>query len=130
MIEGFKGLHAEGKSHNDVKLVLFRKSNLNYFPRDLGKHFPNLTDLFIIGSGLKEVTKNDLKGLEGLTCLHIRNCQLTTLPDDLFTEMPNLREVSFCGNKIDFASSELLKPLIGREIIRLGDLENWKISLK
>src|SRR5690349_14285385 len=110
VIKEFKGVHKAGKSDKDVRIVWFNKANVNHFPRGLEKHFPNLTHLFIFVCGIKEISRNDLKGLEGLVYLRIENCQLTSLPDDLFTEMPNLRVVLFYGNKIEFASSEFLKP--------------------
>lgn len=71
--------------------------------------------MVIIDCGLKEISKNDLKGLEGLVGLWMEYCQLASLPDDLFSDMPNLREIGFQGNQIEFASSNLLKPLIGRK---------------
>src|SRR5690349_17784346 len=65
------GDHKRGKSHKDVQCVQFRCRSLNYFPRGLQKHFPNITKLIILRGGIKEITKNDLEGLEGLVGLYI-----------------------------------------------------------
>src|SRR5690349_9379902 len=85
VIKEFKGVHEEGKSHQDVKCVYFYITNVNHFPQGLHKHFPNLTYLVIHGGGIKKISKNDLKGLGGLVRLWIEKCELTSLPDDLFT---------------------------------------------
>lgn len=128
MIKEFKGIHEEGKSHNDVQDVQFFGTNVDFFPRGLSNHFPNLTHLTIICGGFKEISKMDLVGLEGLVHLQIRNSEMTSLPDDLFTAVPNLREVNFCVNKIEFASSEILKPLIGRKNVRVCLRKNKSID--
>lgn len=114
-IKEFKGKHVKGKGSKDVKRISFDSNAIvEYFPRDLHKHFPNLTHLSICDCGIKEVSLRDVKGLVNLVSLGIRNCKLTSLPDDLLIAMPNLRSVYFENNNIEFASSRLLEPLVGR----------------
>lgn len=115
VIKSFKGKHLFGKSEVNVKELNFNTGpKLLYFPRELNKYFPNLTYLRFSRCGIKTISKQDLSGLEMLKAFWIDNCRLTSLPDDLLTNMPNLRTVSFSQNHIEFASSNLLKPLIGR----------------
>lgn len=127
-IKRIKGIHKEGKSDKDVELVWFVNTKVNYFPRGLQNHFPNLNHLTIYSSGIKEISKNDFKGLEELVTLQIENSQLTSLPDDLFTEMANLEIVSFLENQIELTSSELLKPLLGREDVEVDLRDNKNID--
>src|SRR5690349_9448748 len=104
VIKSFKGDHHEGKSHKDIKYVHFQNTaTVNYFPRGIFKHFSNLTHLRVNG-GIKEISKKDLEGLEGLEALFLQNCNIISLPDDLFSKMPNLQIVGLDGNKIVFAS--------------------------
>lgn len=66
VIKLFKGVHLDGKSNEDIILISFDKTNVEYFPRDLHKHFPNLKRVYISECGLKEILRWDLKGLCGL----------------------------------------------------------------
>lgn len=115
-IRSFKGEHEDGQTNADVKAILFREAKVEYFPRKLHEIFPNLTHLEISDSGFKTISAEDLIGLENLLEFSIINTDLTTLPDDLFANMPNLKAIWFSNNKIEFATSKLLKPFIGRSI--------------
>lgn len=127
-IKQFKGVHALGRSNEDIEAIWFVDSIVEYFPRDLQEHFPNLKHLNISRCGLKEISRFNLKGLEGLLGIWIQNCQLTTLPDNLFRKMSNLKSVKFANNKIEFASSKFLEPLIGRDNVSVSLLGNRKIN--
>src|SRR5690349_16112580 len=78
-------------------------------------HFHNHTTLIIIDSAIKEISKNDLAGLQGLVRFYIQMIGLMSLPEDSFTKMPNLRIISCSGNQIEFTFSKFLEPLLGRQ---------------
>lgn len=53
----------------------------------------------------------DLIGLENLEELDLNENELTSLPDDLFTDMEKLKGVNFNHNRLERLSSKLLKPV-------------------
>lgn len=111
----FKGEHWTEKSNDDVRSLEFFNTVVRYFPKDLLRFFPHVPRIEITNCGLKQISRQDLNGLEHLEVLQLVNCNLKTLPDDLFTNMPKLRYIDFRDNPITSASSELVKPLLGRE---------------
>lgn len=129
-IKSFKGVHKKEKRSGDVEALCFEFCNVERFPRGLNKHFPNLRYLAIRKCALKETSRSDLKGLSSLEWLSIQFCMLTSLPDNLFRKMPKLEAVGFPYNKIEFASSKLLQPLIGRDIIRFSLRGNKNIDAR
>lgn len=116
-ISKFEGVHMKGLSNLDVEFISFYKSVVKYFPRNLHRSFPRLVYVNINDCGLQEITWRDLLGLENLHTFAITNCRLKTLPDDLFINSPKLSKIYFGFNKIEFATSNLLKPLLGRPIM-------------
>lgn len=107
----FKGDHRPGKLNYDVRRVDIENQPLDAFPRYLHEKFPNLTQLWIPGCGIKKISKADLIGLENLDFIHLDENKLTSLPDNLLCGMKNLRSI-FCNhNKLERLSSKLLKPV-------------------
>jgi len=68
---------------------------------------------------MKEISMNDLVGLENLTKLQIEFGNLISLPGDLFKNMPHLEYISFNYNRIEFIGKDLLKPLTKIKFIDL-----------
>lgn len=107
------GKHLEDNKNKDVEAIYFKDSVVEFFPRGLHKIFTRLTDFNIFGCGLKEITREDLNGLENLEALHLNRNELQTLPSDLFIGMHKLKAISFYINKLQFLSSKMLLPIIG-----------------
>lgn len=110
-IQSFSGNHLTGKTNNDVTAVWFKKTEATFFPRGLHRIFPNLISVRIENCGLKEITCDDLKGLQNLEVIYLANNQLTTLPSNLFQNMPKLKKIDFHINNLEFLSSKLMRPL-------------------
>jgi hypothetical protein len=104
-------LHEENRSDNDVTLLHINESEMHYLPQNLSSTFPNLLVLYIYGVKLKEISKNDLKGLTSLTHLVVTNCDLQSLPSDLFVYAGKLFWIDFSNNKIKHIGKHLLAPL-------------------
>lgn len=117
VIESFKGEHEGDKTDQDVEGISVLNTVVEYFPRRLHKTFPNLVMLQIINCGLKNISHKDLLGLENLNSITIVSNPLTTLPDDLFTDMVHLKKIQLSDNKIEFASSKLLALLDSDRLI-------------
>lgn len=107
-IKPIEGIHLLGKNYNVVQGICFNKNKnetvIEYFPRNLKRFFPRLIGLYIDNCGLKEISCDDLRGLEALEFLGLSFNLLTSLPNDLFTNMPKLKVISFCGNKLRYLS--------------------------
>lgn len=133
-IKSFVGVHEEGKCNANVQAIVFFEGawfdrvNVHCFPRHLHIHFPNLRHLTIEKCGLKEISKQDFRGLERLVHLSIGNSKLSSLPDDLFENMRNLRLIFLNNNRIEFASSKLLEPFVGGSNIKIYLCENKTIN--
>lgn len=121
----FNGTHKMFRDNNDVLWIKFVNLDLQYLPTGLSRIFPRLKGLFISNCKFRKISRENLVGLEKLLELRITDCLLTTLPDDLFVDMTKLKNVDFSGNKIEFASSKLLKSFIGR-FIEIFDLRGNK----
>lgn len=116
-IKALEGKHIAEKSNDDVTWLQFLNTKVDYFPKGLPDVLSRLTKLTIQNCGLREISRRDLDGLENLELLDINDCLLTLLPDDLFVDMEKLKNVDLRNNKIEFASSELLKPFINGNLI-------------
>lgn len=122
------GEHKATKCNEDVTRIYF-VNVVKKFPRELGKIFPHLDTLWISKSPLNEISRHDLDGLENLTHLYLGYNRLTSLPTDLFVNMKKLQRISFNNNKIEFLSSEILKPLMNNNLKYFGLEENKNIDV-
>jgi Leucine-rich repeat (LRR) protein len=114
-------LHDVDYSNCDVTYLFIGESEMHYLPQNLSSTFPNLLVLNIAGVQLKEITKADLKGLTSLTGLIVTNCDLQSLPSDLFVFARKLTQIYFGKNKIKHIGKHLLAPL-NLDIIKTIDL--------
>lgn len=119
---------SEERNPADVVMMGFKDTKVEYFPRGLHGFFPHLNSLHIWNCGLKVISRRDLIGLEKLTNLDLQSNHLTSLPDDLFSNMPELKLVFFNDNKLEFLSSELLKPLVKNNVTCVNFSKNKKID--
>lgn len=87
------------------------KQVVHYLPRNLHKIFPKLERLTINHCGMKNISREDLKGLENLEEIDLSNNELKSLPEDLFRDMKKLKSIYFDDNHIEAMSSNLLQPI-------------------
>jgi Leucine-rich repeat (LRR) protein len=122
------GEHQPGKSNDDVEAIMFEKTTVHHFPRDLDKIFPALKVLRINNCGLLSITRDDLFGLQKLELLDLRGNQLQWLPSNLLLGMSNLKRVIFLNNKLERISSKLLEPIASNALGWVNFKGNSKIS--
>ena len=121
LVTVIKGVHEEGKTNYNVKgLTLASDKKIEQFPRGIQNFFLSLTFLAIGDCGLKNISRQDLLGLENLKMLYLHQNKLKALPDDLFQNMINLERIQFSNNEITTMSSKLFKPL-NKEKLNLAD---------
>lgn len=136
-IKSFVGQHTyynsnkyyEGMNANDkVELIQFRNTTVECIPRNISIFFPQLSRLFILNCGLKEISKNDLVGLESLTTLCIASNPITTLPNDLLVNMPCLKVLTFRDNHLEFVDSQMLNPIMKNKLFHVDFRGNPTIN--
>lgn len=108
----FKGDHMPGKSDLNVTTVVISGLPIDGFPKKIGFIFPNIRELLIEDCGIKNISRQDLEGLEKLRFLSLKKNELTVIPNDLFTGFESLDTLVLSFNKIDTASSKFLQPII------------------
>lgn len=86
---------------DEIKSFYIYKSPLcAYIPFGIEKYFGNLIILSVTHSGLKFVTKEDLKALKFLKGLYLNNNELTILGSDFFSYNEDLQEINLNDNKL------------------------------
>lgn len=127
-IKLIEGDHLAGKGDVDVEAIIFTDTVVEVFPRNLHVIFPRLVAVNIDKCGLKEITQEDLAGLENLETIFLQNNQLKSLPSNLFQAMTKLKRISFYNTALEFVSSQLLKPLIKNGLTWVDFRMNGKID--
>ncbi|XP_070494599.1 uncharacterized protein [Chironomus tepperi] len=111
------GKHQPSHSNNSVIDVIFVNCGIKKIPQGLTKIFPNMQDLSVWHSNLKEVTKNDLKEYKNLLRFGFCDDKIETLYGDLFEGFEDVQELAFTNNK----NLKFIEPNI------LDGLENLKM---
>lgn len=127
-IQPFVGVHHNGKSDGDVEAVWISDSIVEFFPQGLSRMFPQLIAMSIFNCGLKQITRDDLRGLKSLQAIYLNSNKLTTLPNDLFADMPNLKRIIFYNNKLKYITSELLEPIKDNELSLVNFSDNGNLD--
>lgn len=98
-VVGVSNNHMRGKTRFDIKMIHFRPQQKIYgVPRKIGKFFPNLIALRLPLLGLKEIRKEDLRGLRKLRFLYLGFNNFKILEGNLFKFTPNLEYLSIDHN--------------------------------
>jgi Leucine-rich repeat (LRR) protein len=121
-------LYLENRTNSNFTSLNISDSEMHFLPQNLSSTFPNFKFLNIDGAQLKEISKNDLKGLPRLTQLTITNCDLQSLPSDLFVYARKLSWINFSNNKIKHIGKHLLAPLNLDEVETIDLAENSTID--
>lgn len=103
--------HVPGKTNADVRILRIRLKQLKGIPTGLFAMFPYLKMLTIVNCGIKTIAREDLCDLRNIEFLNFSRNKLKALPDDLFADTPNLREIYFDDNKIEIMSSRIFESI-------------------
>ena len=93
------GAHKENKTDKDVVWISIESRLMNYFPRNLGKFFTNLTTIYLAKSKLKEIQTNDFVSLNKLKNLFLDYNEIAKVDVNSFRALPTLHSLSFDFNK-------------------------------
>jgi BTB/POZ domain/Leucine rich repeat len=127
-IKAVLGDHQPGKTNADVIILSIQDTVVHYMPKGFSVIFPELKEIYIKNCQMKKILREDLIGFEALEALHLDENQLTSLPDDLLTNMKKLKEISFENNEIEYMSSKLLKSISSNELEFVDFEKNSRIN--
>lgn len=118
------------KNQQIVRFLTFsNQSRALYLPRGIPEIFPNLTQLALLETGLKELNAENLIGLEKLEILNLSNNDLTCLPNDLFSKTTKLSHINLSGNQLRFVSSCLFNCLEVDQIDYISLINNTSVNV-
>lgn len=101
------GNHEEALTNQNVDVLIIKNMTCHYLPNDMDIHFPNVNHLDITNSGLKVITKNNMKMFPRLKYLYIRQNPIKTLPSQLFEHNQQLQFINLSDNKIKFIDADV-----------------------
>lgn len=90
---------------------IYQSPQTKFIPKGITIYFRNLTVLVIAKSGLKSVTKSDLKPFPNIKGLYLDKNELEVLEEDLFENNPKLEELNFSENLLKHIAHDILEPL-------------------
>lgn len=99
-ITSLNGELPPGETFDKVNTFLVFEQNCDYFPIGIDNYFKKLEGLAIQKSGLKKITKAELKPFKELKSISLYGNELTSLESRLFMYNPKLKLISLFSNKI------------------------------
>lgn len=94
------GTYLQGKTRDDVKYFHSSGKATNFFPRNIGKFFENLSIFTISSANISSLTKPDLQFLGNLKTFGISSANIASLETDVFDYTPNIEAINLSFNKI------------------------------
>lgn len=120
LITSLRGEHPAGASNDKVNTLLIYEQVCEYFPVGLDKYFKGLLGIAIQKSGLKRITRNDLRPFGDLKSLSLFGNKLTVLESNLFYFNPKLELISLFKNNLQHVSPNILEGLVHLKSIYLN----------
>jgi hypothetical protein len=105
----FSSIHQNYSKKTVIKLKI-GNCVMHFLPHGFDKHLKKITDLVVYYTGLKSITKHDLKQFQLLEYLSITNNDLTFIDGDLLEHSPNVKYIDLRNNKIFYISEKLSRP--------------------
>lgn len=107
-------------------LKIYQQQTL-FLPGNLAEHFPQLSELMVVESGLYEVEYSVFEGLDLLT-LNLSNNKIPEIPVDTFSDLENLHELDLSLNKIQSLHNDVFASLKSLQKLYLNN--NYITSIK
>jgi carboxypeptidase N regulatory subunit/peroxidase len=105
------GIHEQGKTLEDVKLLLIQDQTVLKLPKNIQKFFPNLEGLIVDNSSLREISKADLVNFPKLKLLFIGRNKIDKIESDLFEGCFDIEYLIFINNFTRKIGADILAPL-------------------
>lgn len=140
LITSLRGQHPV--NNDNVNTFLVFEQICEYFPVGIEKFFKNLIGIAVQKSGLKKITKADLKPFGELRSISLFGNGLTSLESNLFMFNPKLKLVSVFNNQLQHVSGNVFdginhlerayfssNPCINEDVISSDKIEQLKCKL-
>jgi hypothetical protein len=101
----------DGYCYEVKSFYIYQSPLTRFIPMGITNYFRNLTVLVIAQTGLKSVTKSDLKPFKSLKGLYLDKNELDVLESDLFENNLKLQEINFSENLLKHIAFDILEPL-------------------
>lgn len=111
LITAMEGRHPLGESNENVNTLLIIEQTCEFFPIGIGKYFKKLEGIAVQKSGLKKITKYDLKDFVNLKSISLFGNELKTIESNLFMFNPKLKLISVFNNKLKHIFSNIFDGL-------------------
>jgi hypothetical protein len=106
-----RGRHQPGRSNSDVAQVFIKDQSCPYLPRNLGTFFSNLEIFYVMMSGVQELMRKDLEGLNKLKVFDVSHNPIKRLKKNFFQDHSSLEIVSFFECELSVIEKGALVPL-------------------
>lgn len=103
------GAHAFRRTNRDVKeLWIDRGVETEYAPTNICKFFENIERIDIYGSKVKHVSRQTFKSCQKVSKVCLLFTSLSSLPEDLFEDLTELKELFLYDNKLLYLPEKLI----------------------
>lgn len=115
IITEIKGQHMYGKSNDDIEELYVHHGDCAMLPLNLGAFFKNLNIFYVKASQLKELTSEDLKGLNKLKVFDVSHNLIERLEKGIFDGHSSIEKISFVDNELNFIDKHAFDSLVNLE---------------
>jgi Leucine-rich repeat (LRR) protein len=99
------------KSSQNMTNLIIEDQRMFFMPSNLKEYFPNITELKIINSSLKEISNKNLDGFKDLEILHIIGNEIREISPNLFENNKKLIKIDLSENRIQLIYVEAFQDL-------------------
>lgn len=136
----FKVYFANSSIENKTILSLYSNNTLQitslkihqqqtlFLPQNLDEHFPMLSELLVVESGLCEIDYDVFKGLRYLVTLNLTNNKIPEIPAYTFANLEDLQELDLSFNKIHTLNDDVFTSVMSLRNLYLNN--NFLTSIK
>lgn len=129
-IHQVKGQDGKIISTDKLKKLTTIDQQTIFLPLNLGHHFPELTELSVIDSGLFEVNSQNFKGLNHLKNLTLRNNNFIRIHSETFKDVEGLEMLDLSHNLIESVDNNAFKGLASLKELRLNENSLSSVNVK
>lgn len=115
------GSHLKSKSKADVTEVVVARSSMSYLSKKIIETFPNLQNLRIHASKLKDLSKGDFNSAKELKHLNVQGNEVKSLDNNVFEGAKQLEILTLDSNQIEKISINSFNGLAKLKNLSLKD---------
>lgn len=122
------GDHLDGNDNSKVLAVEIHGQKTNFILLGLIEEFPNMKELYVFRSDLKEISKSDFASYAQLTAVSLSRNHIQTVPHDAFDHLVNLEQLSLSFNQLTSVPHLASMPLLTELYLFENSIESLAAS--